>query len=430
MATMRLIPSSYSVSSTTYLTVSNPSNMYNNTDNTSYATITNTRTSTTSYYLYIKGFNFDAIPEDATINSFTIKFKAYETGLSTSTSYRPYLVNNTTTLTGSCNVLSTSTQTLSFTGVSDDWDTIKGYGNNFGIRITCRRSSRNTTGYAYVYGAEILVDYTLPVNYTLTTSITNGALVKPESASFQVSEGASQEFIFKGNDEYELQSMTINGSAVTPTQKIFSATAPTVTVSTNYDTYAGSIDNLLDNDNSTYFWSNGGQAVGKYILFTFSTEVTLNSFSTYSSNSSDYVRSHNVLQVSDDGNNWTDVGNFTDSQTSTFSNINAQNIKYVRIYVKTSGQENWLYLNNVTMDYDYSSMSGEYWTYTLSNIAQDTDVVILFEMPSAHFIKIDGAWERVLKCYKKINGQWTEFEYTYDENTKLVYKGSTESDES
>ena len=42
MATIRLIPSTYAVSSTTYLSVSNASNMYHNIDNTTYATITNT----------------------------------------------------------------------------------------------------------------------------------------------------------------------------------------------------------------------------------------------------------------------------------------------------------------------------------------------------------------------------------------------------
>ena len=53
MATLRLIPSTYAVSNSSYLSVSNASNMYNNTDNTSsYATVTNSRQSTTSYYLY------------------------------------------------------------------------------------------------------------------------------------------------------------------------------------------------------------------------------------------------------------------------------------------------------------------------------------------------------------------------------------------
>ena len=117
MATIRLIPSTYSTSNST-LTVSSASNMYANTDNTTYATASTSTNNTTSYYLYIKGFDFDSVPAGAIVNSFTIKIKAYEKSLSTSSSYRPYLCNNTTTITGSCNSLSTSAQVLTFTGVS------------------------------------------------------------------------------------------------------------------------------------------------------------------------------------------------------------------------------------------------------------------------------------------------------------------------
>ena len=56
MATIRLVPSTYAVSSTNYLSVSNSSNMYTNTDSTNYATITNTNASTSSRYLYLRGF--------------------------------------------------------------------------------------------------------------------------------------------------------------------------------------------------------------------------------------------------------------------------------------------------------------------------------------------------------------------------------------
>lgn len=133
--------------------------MYDNTDNDSYATITHTRSSNTSYYLYLRGFDFSQIPNDANIESFTIRFKARESGLSTSTTYRPYLINNTTTITGTADVTTTTTAITTFTGVTDTWATIKGYGNNFGIRFTLRRSASGTTGYLYVYGAELEVVY-------------------------------------------------------------------------------------------------------------------------------------------------------------------------------------------------------------------------------------------------------------------------------
>ena len=100
MATIRLIPSTYAVSSTSYLSVSNANNMYTNTDSTTYATITNTYSSTSSRYLYLRGFNFDDIPSAAVINSFTVKIKGYESGLTTSTSYAPRLANGSSVETG------------------------------------------------------------------------------------------------------------------------------------------------------------------------------------------------------------------------------------------------------------------------------------------------------------------------------------------
>lgn len=177
MATIRLIPSTYYLSNSGYLSVSNAENMYTNTDSDTYATVTNSQTGTSSYYIYIRGFNFSAIPSGAVINSFTVKFKVRESGVTTSTSYRPYLCNNTTTITGAASMPSTTATTITFTGVTANWDTIKGYGANFGIRINCRRASRNTTGYMYIYGAEIEVNYTIPVYYAVTIQNSTSAIV-------------------------------------------------------------------------------------------------------------------------------------------------------------------------------------------------------------------------------------------------------------
>ena len=161
MATIKLVPSTYQLSNTSYLSITNADNMYTDTSSNTYATVTHNRASTTSYYLYIKDFNFGSIPSNAVIRSFTIRLKASETNLSTSTSYKPALYNNTTAVTGggSCDAITTSVQTLEFTGVTATFDTIKSYGSNFGIRVTLRRSTQNTSGSVNIYGAEIEVNY-------------------------------------------------------------------------------------------------------------------------------------------------------------------------------------------------------------------------------------------------------------------------------
>ena len=498
MATIRLIPSTYSLSNTSYLSISNASNMYTNTDSTTYATVNHTRSRTTSYYIYVRGFNFDDIPADAIINSATVKVKAKVTSAG---SYAPALYNNTTSLDQNLSGNIGTTATTSTVDITSNWETYKGYGNNFGIRLRLNRSSRNTASNMNIYGAEILVDYTVPVyhnvsvtqstggtislsqsgqvlegttitvtatpsdgyeleniyvngtalsgtsfvvnedkavsavfnqliTHTISTSITGGSLRSPTTASATVSGGANYEITFNGNPGYALSSMTVNGVEVTPTIK--SAPAPILpryTVSTNYGTYqAYNLSNAYDGNNSTYFWSSEAQTQGKYILITFSDFVNLKSFSTYSSNNRDYPHPCNVLQVSTDNENWTDIGTFSDTQTSTFSNItNANNIKYVRIYA-TSNIENWLVLNEITMSYESAQLGGEYYSYTISAIDSDKTVVIIFNEPDVHYIKVNGRWRKVLTAYRKVNGAWEEFNYTYDDSLQLKYLGHITSD--
>ena len=427
MATIRLIPSTYSLSNTDYLSISNASNMYTNIDSTTYATVNHTRSRTTSYYIYIKGFNFDDIPADAIINSAIVKVKAKVTSAD---SYAPTLYNDTTSLNQNLSGNIGTTATTSTIDITSSWETYKGYGSNFGIGLQLNRSSFWTASSMNIYGAEILVDYTVPVYHTISTSITGGTLRNPTVASAAVRDGANYEITFNGNPSYTLSSMTVNGVKVTPTIKSASApTLPTYTVSTNYGTYQTNVlSNAYDGNNSTFFWSSEAQTQGKYILITFSDFVNLKSFSTYSSNDRDYPHPCNMLQVSADNENWTDIGTFSDTQTNTFSNItNANNIKYVRIYA-TSNIENWLVLNEITMSYESAQLGGEYYSYTISAIDSDKTVVIIFNEPDVHYVKVDGRWRKVLTAYRKVNGVWEEFDYTYDDSLQLKYLGHITSD--
>ena len=165
MATIRLIPSTSAVNNSSYVSVSDAANMYSNTDSTTHGTFTHNRASTSNtYYGYLRGFNFNDVPDNATVTGFTIKIKASATGHTTSTSHSYYmsLVNNTTLIgsTSASGRLSTTVTTFTFAEGSLDWETIKGYGSNFGIRIPLRRASSSTADVVSVYGAEIEVTYT------------------------------------------------------------------------------------------------------------------------------------------------------------------------------------------------------------------------------------------------------------------------------
>ena len=163
MATMTLIPSTYYVSNSV-LTVANESNMYTDITSTTYGTVTNTNASTSYYYFYLRGFNFDDLPPNAQVSAFTVKIRGRASGSYNSSMY---LCNGTTTQSGATASQlpnSSTVTTRTFSNGSLNFSTIANWRDNFGIRINCRRNRSSTTSYYYIYGAEIEVTYTVPVS--------------------------------------------------------------------------------------------------------------------------------------------------------------------------------------------------------------------------------------------------------------------------
>lgn len=171
MATIKLKPSHYDRSNTSYVTVTDPANMYYDTSHVgSYCTIRGRagRSSNSTYYAFINGFDFSSVPADAIVNSFTIRIKCYRNQYENSgSSYRMRLCSSAS----NSNVISGTTATVSIditasvitipTG-SLTWEQIKNYGRGFSIEIRLRNTSTSSSNYpyVYVYGAEIEVDYT------------------------------------------------------------------------------------------------------------------------------------------------------------------------------------------------------------------------------------------------------------------------------
>ena len=120
MSTVRLIPSTATSSNSKYLKITSISNMYTNTDSTTYSTVINSRSATTAYYLYIRGFNFSAVPSNAKNISFKVKIKIRHSGGYTSNTIS--LVNNTSVISGSTVNLpssgSTSTVNISYSNLT------------------------------------------------------------------------------------------------------------------------------------------------------------------------------------------------------------------------------------------------------------------------------------------------------------------------
>lgn len=173
MPTTRLIPSAFSVSNSSYVTVTDPNNMYNTTDNSSaYATLQGrSGNRTAANYVFINGFNFSEIPNNAVVSNFIIKIKAYRssnqrTGTSGNYDYRPKLsssASNSDVISGTelTSDLTTTAAIYTIPTGSLTWNDICGYGSGFSIEIPlCSTSGAYPR--VYMYGAEIEVTYTIP----------------------------------------------------------------------------------------------------------------------------------------------------------------------------------------------------------------------------------------------------------------------------
>lgn len=435
MATIKLTPSTYYLSSSSYLSVSNASNMYADTSSETYATVTNSRASTTSYYIYLRGFDFDSIPDGAMVSGFTVRLKARESGVSTSTSYKPYLANGTSAINGSCDVITTTAATHEFTGVSADWDTIVGYGNNFGIRINCRRASRNTTSYMYIYGAEIEVTYTLPVYHSVTVSNSSSATVTVSDAN-----------PLEGTD-VEVRASTVsgitikdNGVDVTSQFTQRSETAESYSV-VNVGSYG------FDLNSSTGYYVSNNKGVSKTaalcrVDFHVPVAATITfTYINYAEQGYDFGVFGNIdVALSDDyyaagssGATITDSSYKRACNTSTYNSSSAQTLTYDMsagdhsIWVKYS-KDDASDSNNDTLQFkvaitlDEPFTPGTYYGYDINDIAADHVIVVTASSSGPVFyVKQGSSWVAVTKVYRKVNGTWTEISpSTLDSTAKYV----------
>lgn len=447
MATVRLIPSTYYLSNSSYLSVSNASNMYHNTDNGSYATVTNSRTSTTSYYIYIRGFNFDAVPDNAVVSSITIKVKGYHSGGSTGTIYA-YGVTTQVSSAGSATALTTSASVHTFTNTTIDWATLKGYGSDFGIRINCRRSSRNTTAYVYIYGAEIEVEYTIPVARTVTTTLSGSGtidpsgtntyydgdefelVIEPTNASDTVTatrDGSSIQLEYHAGGEstesnvlgtYSLVSGGFNGSGATYFQGIVGHGHDTSTTTTsNYYSPSSSTNAVFHYDVSFEGIPEDATIKSLYMMANGHAEST--------SNSSEYM----CVQLKSGSTALSEQYNFKSAGTSnTTVTVQATTLPTVAqleslVVECTLGYYGGA-INGVTVYLTYE-MNSVYYTYS-TTISGDMTIAVTIGGgggdTSKLYVKINGSWVEATP-YKKVNGSWvlqTDVTTVFDSSKKYI----------
>ena len=445
MATIRLVPSElYNAAGTSYLSVTNQTNAFTDTDSDTYATISNLTASTNSRYIYLRGFNWNDIPDGAVINSFSIKLKARQTGGSTSSNYRPLICKGTATYSNAyCSAITTSASVHEFS-FTQDFNTFRDDGDEFGIRINCRRNSRNTAASFYIYGAEIEVDYTVPDPAVVTSALTGDGTIEPEGVKNTFVD-ESYTITITPTDKSEPVTITNNGTDVTSELIPHYAGGLKSYTAESYTT-GGSIDN-----GENYL----GYPVGHTAEnpHTYSTNVYASDYSTgyaiYSFDMSD-IPSNAVIEsvevrasgrrenASVDSTHVADVDLYSGSTlkveshfTSTSDHVitidggswtraELQNAK-VRFTVGYYGGR----LYGITWEVTFSipGSNPEYYTYTYTVNGDATIAVVIgTQETSKLYLKINGAWVEV-ECYKKINGTWTlqDPADVLDTDTKYVH---------
>ena len=443
MPTVKLVASANSTTGT--VTVTNPDRMYTDVSSTTYATLTHTTSGTSSYYCYIKGFDFDDIPENADVSSFTVRIRGYESNLSTSTSYAPRLYNGTSSISGASAAssnfgASASTITVPFTGT---WSTLKGYGEDLGIRVVVRRSNRNTQGYLYIYGAEIEVTYTIPVYHNVTA--TGDGTLAP-SGTTSVLEGDS--YTLKISD---VSNPTATDNNVDVTSQLVQTHDVTETAIPNGNTNSGwysvtGIENAYhDKDNDTYasLQLAGGATGTVYLdlsdldipsgatISSVSAKVTLQynrNGSTSGFTSSCQMYAGNTAKGS--STSWATSGS-TDVAKTTFTlsigSWTASEIENARFYLtatnNASSTRRYVYIYGLSFEVTYES-SGVVYLYTINNVqANHTIVITASASAQTIYFKNNGSWVAASAVYKKVNGSWvvqSDLTNVFDPNVNYV----------
>ncbi len=437
MATMKLVPSTYYRNNSNYVSVTNPENMYTDTSSTTHASIQNSRNSTSNtYYCYLRGFNFDDIPSNAEVSDFTIRIKASESYMSTSSSYRMSLYHGTTSISSTTvtSSLSTTAQTLTFPIPSTlTWETLKEYGSNFGIRIPLRRSSTSYNSYIYVYGAEIEVTYTIPVYHTV--SITNNTSVNVTPSDNNPLEGTDVEIMASSLSGIMV---TDNGVDVTSqfTQRQSSAESYSVT---NVGSYG------FDLNSSTGYYVSNNKGVSKTaavcrVDFYVPVSATITfTYINYAEESYDFgvfgdidiALSDNYYAAGSYGATITDNDYKLACNSSTYNKSTAQTLTYTMssgehsIWVKYS-KDDASDANNDTLQFKVAITLNEpftpgvYYGYDITNISADHIIVVSNISTTKIFVKVNGSWVQFSKAYKKVNGNWVEqsdLTTVFDSNT-------------
>ena len=395
--TVNLVPSGYDSANSSYSSVSSSypiSNGYDGTSSTSYAYIAClTGSQATSYISYT--FNTSSIPEGATIDSVTCSAKARVSSTSYISTAYLQLYSGSTAKGSATSARTTSATTYNLTPGS--WT--RAEVEDIEVRYTATRGTSSTTraAYMYFYGADLSIEYSINgMQYTLTaTSEVSGVTIDPLAVNLM--EGSSQEFTFDfgTNDPFDLK-VEDNGTDISGDLEEHTVSGGTAEKYPESYTTSGSISgtyyqqaigkgsdtaNASGND-----YSSGGSGSSAYIDYSFdfsdipenaiieSMSVTVKGHCESTSNSSEIatLRLYSGSTAKGSESEFTSTSDSVITMTTgTWTREELEDAK-LRFTIGYYGGR----VVGATWTVTYSVASTTYYTYTLSNISADHDIVV------------------------------------------------------
>lgn len=407
MAQIRLIPSTYTRSSTNRVTVTNETNMYNNTDHTAnYCSIRGRNSSSNGpYYAFIRGFNINGVPSDAIVSNVSVKIKCYKNSyLATGSAYRLRLAStpsstseiNNTTMTED---IGTTAAIYTIPIGSLTWENIKSYGSDFSIEVPLMSTS-NQYPYLYVYGAEIEVTYTIPVYHDVTASSnvsdvtivpTSETVTEGDNIVFSILSQNSSSFIITDND-IDVTSQLVQIQPTGSEQFIpsgYTNLSSGITINSSYP-----ITNAYNDTTSTsnYARLEFNTSTTGYIELLFGIEgipldATITSISAKARLriSSTSRMTNRICQLYSGS---TAKGSNTDFSSTSSGGVvvtltpgtwTVSELSNLRMRIgatsSSSSQSKYIYIYGADITIDYA-LNGEAYTYTISNISADHTILI------------------------------------------------------
>lgn len=365
--------------------------------------------SSSKAYIYYS-FEFEGIPEDATIDSVSCKVKGHLENSSRSTANLQLYAGSTAKGSAS-KFTSTSAQTITLTTGTWTRSEIDELQLRFEI------------GYygGLVNGATVTIEYSYnDIKYTIT--IENSTTANVTANPTEVSPGHSSTVRADSVDGLKI---TDNGTDVT-SSFVERTDSPASYDVENVGSYGFEL-------NSSGYYVNNNVGISKTAAVcrvTFNVPVSATAtftFINYSEQGYDFgvfgeldtALNHNYYAAGSSGASITDSDYRLACNTSTYNNTSTHTLEYTMsagehfVDVKYSkddasddNDDTLKFKVAITLNESYSPTP--YYVYEITNIQGNHTIVVANRETNTLYTKKNGSWKEVVKAYKKQNGSWVE----------------------